>query len=446
MKAEKQALSKASSFDSLTGLMKEDYFIDTATKIISRKGDSSKLAITYLDVSNFKYINEAYGYATGDRILCDVADYVSNRVPGVVCTGRFYSDNILCLSEYSKQIEDASLVKHVESVNDSLSQYLSEKYSINNISVRAGIYIIPNRETDVLQSVSNANMARKLAKSSKGARCIVFNQEMFEKRKRQIRYIQRLDEAIKNEEFYVVLQPKVSGKTNRLVGAEALVRWKTLDGVTIYPDEFVPAFEKDGSIVKLDFFVYEKVMAYIRDRINQGKKVVPISMNVSRAHILTDDFVTRFKALIEKYQIPTQYIELELTESIYLENLSTFNEMIEQLRILGIRISMDDFGSGYSSLNALNDLKIDLLKIDKIFMRDDNLKESDKTIIRFIIDMAKQLSMKVVCEGVETEAQRSFLNEAGCDIHQGYLYSKPVSISQFDDFTDNEDSLFARVG
>lgn len=446
MRAEKQALSKVNDFDTLTGLMKEDYFIETATKIISKKGDDAKLAVVYCDVSNFKYINEAYGYATGDRILCDVADYISHRIPGVVCTGRFYSDNILCIAEFAKKTEDSTLVSHVEAVNETMSSYLSGKYHINNISVRAGVYIIPDSRTDVLQSVSNANMARKLAKSGKGTRCIVFNQEMFEKRKRQIQYIQRLDEAIANEEFYVVLQPKVSGSTNRLVGAEALARWKTLDGTTIYPDEFVPAFEKDGSIVKLDFYVYEKVMAYIRDRLDKGKKIVPISMNVSRAHILTDDFVPKFKALIEKYQVPTQFIELELTESIYLENLTTFNEMIEELRILGIRISMDDFGSGYSSLNALNDLKIDLLKIDKIFMRDDNLKESDKTIIRFIIDMAKTLSMKVVCEGVETEAQRSFLNEAGCDIHQGYLYSKPVEIASFNEFIDNEDVLFSRVG
>lgn len=446
LRAEKNVLSKINEYDTLTGLMKEDNFIETATKLISRKADESKLAVIYCDVSNFKYINEAYGYATGDRILCDVADYISHRVPGVVCAGRFYSDNILCIAEFQKKTEDASLISHVEGVNEAMSAFLSGKYHINNISVRAGVYIIPNSRVDALQSVSNANMARKLAKASKGARCIVFNQEMFEKRKRQIQYIQRLDEAIKNEEFYVVLQPKVSGGTNRLVGAEALARWKTSDGITIYPDEFIPAFEKDGSIVKLDFFVYEKVMAYIRDRLDKGKKVVPISMNVSRAHILTDDFVPKFKALVEKYQIPTQFIELELTESIYLENLSTFNDMIEQLRILGIRISMDDFGSGYSSLNALNDLKIDLLKIDKIFMRDENLKESDKTIIRFIIDMAKQLSMKVVCEGVETQAQRAFLNEAGCDIHQGYLYSKPVEIKMFDEFMDNEDSLFVNVG
>ncbi|MBP5599968.1 MAG: EAL domain-containing protein [Lachnospiraceae bacterium] len=340
---------------------------------------------------------------------------------------------------------DEDIVKKVEKEGEKLSNHLSVRFNVNNLSVRTGIYIIPSSNTDVLLSISNANMARKFAKASKGARCILFNQEMFEKRKRQIEYIQKLDDAIKNEEFYIVLQPKVSGTHNRLEGAEALARWRMKDGREIYPDEFVPAFEKDGSIVKLDFYVYEKVMAYIRKRLDENKKVLPISMNVSRAHMFSDDFVIKFRKLIEKYQVPTQYLELEITESIYLENMSSFNAMIEELRMLGIRISMDDFGSGYSSLNVLNDLKIDLLKIDKIFMKDETLKESDKTIIRFIIDMAKQLSVRVLCEGVETQSQRSFLNEAGCELHQGYLYSKPVTVSLFDEYLDNEDALFARV-
>ena len=443
-RAEK-AFSKFTEYDSLTGLMKEEAFIETATKAIVEKADDSKLAVIYCDISNFKYINEAYGYVVGDRILSDMADFITHDIKNVLCSGRFYSDNILFIQEFEPGTPDETVVRMVDVASEKLSNHLSNKFNINNVSVRTGIYIIPSSNTDALLSISNANMARKFAKASKGARCILFDQEMFEKRKRQIEYIQRLDEAIQNEEFYIVLQPKVSGKYNRLEGAEALARWKMADGREIYPDDFVPAFEKDGSIVKLDFYIYEKVMAYIRKRLDENKKVLPISMNVSRAHMFSDDFVTKFKALIEKYQVPTQYLELEITESIYLENMSSFNSMIESLRMLGIRISMDDFGSGYSSLNVLNDLKIDLLKIDKIFMKDETLKESDKTIIRFIIDMARQLSVKVLCEGVETQSQRSFLNEAGCELHQGYLYSKPVTIALFDEFLDNEDALFARV-
>lgn len=439
-------VSKYNEYDSLTGLMKEETFTEAATKIIAAKGDSSKLAVVYCDISNFKYINETYGYEVGDRLLSNVAAYISNRIPGVILSGRFYSDNILGIMEFKEGTSDEKIMKTLDDITQEMSSYLSQTFNISNIQIKTGVYTIPDSNTDADLSISNANMARKIAKSSQGASCVIFDQEMFEKRRRQIEYIQALDEAIANEEFYVVMQPKVSGSRNQLMGAEALVRWKRPDGNEIYPDEFIPAFEKDGSVVKLDFYVYEKVMAYIRERLDSGKKVLPISMNVSRAHLTAGNFVPKFKALVDKYQIPTQFIELEITEGIYLENLDIFNSMFEELRMLGIRISMDDFGSGYSSLNALNDLKIDLLKIDRIFMKDENLRESDKTIIRFIIDMAKNLSMKVICEGVETKAQRTFLNEAGCDLHQGYLYSKPVTIPVFNDFIDNEDLLFARVG
>lgn len=439
-------LSRFTECDSLTGLMKEDHFVETATSVIREKGSSSRLAVIYSDISNFKYINEAYGYITGDKILADMAEYITKYINGVVCAGRFYSDNILRIDEFPKDTTDARITEITSDINAMLSQYLSKKYDINNLTVRSGVYIIPNDETDALQSVSNANMARKLAKNDPQAKCVIFDQKMFEKRKRQIKYIQELDSAMENNEIFICLQPKVSGKTNRLVGAEALVRWKKPNGEEIFPDEFVPAFEKDGSIIKLDFYVYEKVMAYIRERLDSGKRVLPISMNVSGAHLQTADFVERFRELIDKYQIPTQYLELELTESIYLENIGYFNEMLERLRNMGIRISMDDFGSGYSSLNALNDLRIDLLKIDRTFMRDETLKKSDKTIIKFIIDLAKDLSMQVLCEGVETNDQRDFLNEAGCDLHQGYLYSKPVEISSFNDYIDNEGMLFEKIG
>lgn len=443
---QQEEFTKFTEFDSLTGLMKEDAFVEEASKIIAEKGDGSKLAVIYSDISNFKYINEAYGYVTGDKILADMADYLANKVQSSLCTGRFYSDNILRIDEYPADTTDERVQEIASDINEALSQYLSQKYHINSIIVRSGVYVIPGSAEDALQSVSNANMARKLAKSDKLNKCVVFDRQMFEKRKRQIQFIQQLDDAIANEEFYVCLQPKVSGRENRLVGVEALVRWKTSDGREIMPDEFVPAFEKDGSIVKLDFYVYEKVMAYLRERLDSGRKVLPVSMNVSRAHLMTTDFVEKFRALIDKYQVPTQYIELELTESIYLENIGYFNEMMFRLRNMGIKISMDDFGSGYSSLNALNDLKIDLLKIDKVFMRDDTLRESDKTIIRFIIDMAKNLSMQVLCEGVETDSQRQFLNDAGCDLHQGYLYSKPVTLASFNDYIDHEDMLFRKIG
>lgn len=440
------AARRTSDYDALTGLMKEEPFVEAAGRLIIEKGETSQLAVVYYDISNFKFINETYGYMFGDNILKEMADFVSSKVNGIILSGRFYSDNILCLYEFPRTFADERIVEVVDDINLLMSEALSHKFSLGNVLVRTGIYVIPDNTADPLTSISNANMARKVAKNSKGERCVIFAPEMFEERKREMDYVQSLDAAIANEEFFVVMQPKVSGKTNSLVGAEALVRWKRPDGKIVTPNEFIPVFEKHGSIEKLDFYVYDKVLKYISERFKSGKKVVPISMNVSRSHLVSSEFVSDFRNLIDRYQVPTQFIELEITESIYLENMRDFNDKIMELRNLGIRISMDDFGSGYSSLNALNDLKIDLLKIDKVFMRDENLSKGDKTIIRFIIDMAKNLSMQVLCEGVETNEQRRFLNDVGCDYHQGFLYSKPVEISTFDRFIDNETELFARIG
>ncbi len=444
IRAEKLA-THAVENDILTGLMKEDNFIDAATRIIGEKGNISKLVIIYCDISNFKYINEAYGYAVGDSILKDVAAFVSKNITNVLCTGRFYSDNILCIKEFSKETDDEALVADIDDHMELLSKYLSSKYSINGLRVHTGVYIIPGNKADVVQSVSNANMARKIAKNQGSVNCVVFNIEMFEQKKREIRYIQELDDAIRDEDFSVYLQPKVLGKEQKLVGAEALIRWRKPDGTMRFPDQFISVFEQSGQIVKLDFFVYETVMKYMRRRLDEGKSVIPISMNVSRAHARTHDFVHRFKTLMDRYEIPAKYLELELTESIYLENLNVFNDIIGELRELGVKISMDDFGSGYSSLNALNDLKIDLLKIDRIFMKDVTLNDSNRTIVRFIIDMARTLSMQVLCEGVETDSQRRFLIEAGCDLHQGYLYSKPVDMKVFDEYMEHEDILFRNI-
>ncbi|MBO7357387.1 MAG: EAL domain-containing protein [Lachnospiraceae bacterium] len=445
LKAEAEVV-RMSDYDLLTGLMKEDTFIDACKKIIVSRKKNMRLAILYCDISNFKYINDTYGYLKGDNILAETSKFMKEKIPNVLAMGRFYSDNIVCLTEFPDTMSEGRLAEIMDLINKDLAKSLEERFNINNIFISAGIYVLDSPDVDIYQAVSNANLARKISKGQNSLNCVIFSQEMFEKKRRQIQLMQQLDSALKNEEFYIVMQPKVSGSENRLIGAEALVRWQRPDGSVIFPDEFISTFEKDGSIIKLDFYVYDKVMKYLHDRLKAHKKVVPISMNVSRAHLLEEDFVKRFRALIDKYEIPTQYIELELTESIYLENLDFFNKTMEEFRNMGIRVSMDDFGSGYSSLNALNDIKIDLLKIDRIFMKDPNLRESDKTIIKFIIDMAKNLCIQVMCEGVETKTQRDFLNKAGCTLQQGYLYSKPVEIDTFNVFLDNEDILFARVG
>ncbi|MCR5330499.1 MAG: EAL domain-containing protein, partial [Lachnospiraceae bacterium] len=265
----------------------------------------------------------------------------------------------------------------------------------------------------------------------------LFDRSMLSSTARELELIGRVDDALSLGEFVMFLQPKVRCRDFRIIGAEALVRWRRPDGGYNYPDSFIPAFERDGCIIKIDYFIYDQVMKYIRSRLDAGLECIPISMNVSRVHLFSRNLITYIGELMEKYRIPPQYLEFELTESMYIEDLPTIMYTIDKLKDMGVGISIDDFGSGYSSLDILTSLQVDVLKLDKVFMKED-LSNSDRIIIGAIIDMARRLGLTVLCEGVETDIQRQFLNDAGCEYMQGYLFSKPVEAEEFDRmFEDN---------
>ena len=240
-----------------------------------------------------------------------------------------------------------------------------------------------------------------------------------------------LANALENEYIKVYYQPKVEAGSTRVIGAEALVRWEKQNGTYMYPNDFIPELERSGRVIELDYFVYKKVFQKLRERLDEGKPIVPVSLNVSRAHMNNLAIYDYVKELFRTYKIPPHYIEFELTESMYVDNFETFRPMIDEFRAAGGKISMDDFGSGYSSLNLLTDLPIDTLKVDKVFLRHKELLENEKIILSCVISMAKKLKMDVICEGVETKSQSQFLSRMGCDMFQGYLYSKPIPEADF---------------
>lgn len=234
------------------------------------------------------------------------------------------------------------------------------------------------------------------------------------------------------EEFKVYLQPKFDLKTGIISGAEALVRWEHPKLGLINPDKFIPAFEKNGLIINLDKYVFEEVCLNIRRWIDLGYKVVPISVNVSRLHFLKRDFVSEYNKIKKKYNIPDNIIEIEITESAVF-SLGTEKDIFQVMndfREVGFEISMDDFGSGYSSLGLLKEMPIDTLKLDKIFVKDIE-DYSSQIIVNNIVNMAKNLELNVVCEGVETNMQVDFLRDIGCDMAQGYVFAKPEPIENF---------------
>lgn len=417
--------------DSLTGLYQYNVFLEKLQLLI----DSAKpgeLCIVSSDIRHFKYINENYGISVGDQLLRSFAEELGVSNGMMLLATRIYSDNVVAVTHVPQGMSAEKIGKIIVAFNEEFSAKARKQYLNGKLNINSGYYIIKGNEK-AETVVSNANMARKKAKEPGYAgMAIMFEESMIEKVRREGQLIDALPDAIKNRELKVYLQPKVSCVTGEIIGAEALVRWQKPDGTFYYPDDFIPVFERNGNIIELDYYVYREVFAWLRRRLDAGGAAVPVSMNVSRFHLRDDRLLSYIKQLMAEYQVPAKYLEFELTENLYIENTDHVIPMIIELRAMGIKVSMDDFGSGYSSLNVLNDLPIDVIKLDKVFMKKSELRDGDKTIISCVVEMAKKLHITVLCEGVENADQDQFLRGIGCDIIQGYYYGRPMPVGDFE--------------
>ena len=425
--------------DSLTGLDRYEVFLKKLQKAIDCIGDK-RIVIVYTDIKHFKYINDTYGYQVGDALLRDFVNDMTIDNEQMICCSRVYSDNIIAANYMPEGISNEKFKEFIQTVNLEKEIKFREKYLASRLQFCTGISIVDkdSRSLNAETAVSNANLARKVAKELKEECCVLFDNSMMEGIKREVEITSQIPKAIANHEFKVYYQPKIETESLELIGAEALVRWQKPDGSFVYPDQFIPFIERSGQVVDVDYYVYREVFRFLADRISAGKKVVPISLNVSRVHLNKMSILEYVQDLFEEYKLPSELIEFELTESIYLDNTERALALVDGLHNLGTKVSMDDFGSGYSSLNLLSRLPIDIIKLDKVFLKDDTLLESDKIIISCVVDMAKRLHITSLCEGVETLEQSDYLKEIGCQIQQGYYFSRPISQENFEQFMDQE--------
>ena len=259
----------------------------------------------------------------------------------------------------------------------------------------------------------------------------MFEPSMRENRMREIAIMHRLEEAIDNSEFRLYLQPKFSLESGTLVGAEGLSRWIKPDGEIVMPSEFIPPLEKSGKIVQLDFYMYEQVLRLQRKWINAGYSVVPVSVNLSRHHIKDEQLVEKLIGLLNVYGIESNLIEIEITESAFIEDQTALIDLMKEIKNRGFGVSIDDFGTGYSSLSMLTELPADIVKLDKEFLKHSD-SDATKGMLNNVIRLIKDNRMNVVCEGVEIEEQAEFLAKAGCDIGQGFYFSNPVPVAEFE--------------
>ena len=386
-------------------------------------------AIVTMDIKNFKVINANYSYETGNDILVGISSLLSNFTGGGECFARIEADKFALLLEYQTV---NGLQHRLDQLLRRVEQIPREEKKDFSISCIMGVCLVEPGDTEMSILVDHANMARKALKDYHKSIYSFYNREAERKFAKERELAFRMKRAAENEEFVVYYQPKVDLPRKSCIGFEALVRWKMMEGQMIPPDEFIPLFEKNGFITELDLYVFERVCRLIKSWKDSGRTPYPIAVNISRIHLTKPDFLEELEQIAGKYGVESRYLELEITESAFLNNPGEILEVARRIKERGFVLSMDDFGTGYSSLSLLKDLPVDIIKLDKEFFQK-RLSDREKIIIANVIHLAHELDIQVISEGIETAEHETFLTEIGCNLAQGYRYGRPAPIGEFTD-------------
>lgn len=425
---ETAAMVNLVQYDQLTGLYGKEFFCQKAKEILLQHPDR-RFDIFCSDVENFKLVNDIFGLPTGNRILCCIADFYRELVgdQGICC--RLSADQFACLLEHREDYTDEMFRQMEEKINASFPE--------RSLMIKWGVYEINDRELSVDKICDWALLAARGIKGQYGKYFAVYDDTLRNRLLREQEITDSMETALAEEQFEVYLQPKYDIKSNTFGGAEALIRWRHPEWGMQSPGEFIPLFEKNGFITKLDQFVWEKACEVLHKWDVQGIHFASISVNVSRADIYNADLAETLIKLVRRYDLSPERLHLEITESAYTEDPKQIIDVVEKLRELGFIIEMDDFGSGYSSLNMLGQMPIDILKLDMKFIRSETAKLANQGILRFIMSLARWMHLRVVAEGVETKEQLERLKEIGCDYVQGYYFARPMPWREFEELIRN---------
>lgn len=417
---ENAAIVNLLQYDRLTGVYTREFFYRKLRERLDANPDKS-YCIVCANVENFKLFNDTFGVREGDRLLRAIADILRKMAGKENFCGRFRADRFLFLHEADPRWLTGE------------GKELEPEVLNHKVTFRWGVYEITDRNVQVEQMCDRVLLAAHSIKGKYNQFLAVYDDALRAKLLREQAISDAMEPALANGEFLVYLQPKYSLKRGCIAGAEALVRWIHPQWGFMSPGEFIPLFEKNGFIPRLDRYMWDKVCRLLGQWKREGHPMIPISVNVSRADIFQQDLVKTLTGLTEKYGVEPKYLHLEITESAYVDNADRIVEKLKELRQLGFPIEMDDFGSGYSSLNMLGQLRMDVLKLDMQFVRNETGKPEDRSILRDIVTMGHRLGLGIVAEGAETQQQVERLKAAGCDYVQGYFFAKPMPVDQFEE-------------
>ena len=420
---ESAAMVNQFQYDKLTGLYTKEFFYQKVREKLAQHPER-EYSIICANVENFKLFNDAFGIAAGDRLLRDIADSFGTLTGASGICGHYRADRFICLQERNQEYR-----KRIGLGKDGRYSCIARD---NNVIMKWGIYEINDLTLPVELMCDRALLAMESIKGKYNVYYRLYNETLRDKLMWEQAITDAMESALKEGQFEVYFQPRYSLDKNCIAGAEALVRWNHPKWGLLLPGEFIPLFEKNGFILHLDRYVWEKVCAWLRDWKDKGHPFLPISVNVSRADLFQSQLVDVIFDLTQKYGVDPSYLHLEITETAYTENYRQLISTVEQLRKLGFIVEMDDFGSGYSSLNMLSQVELDILKLDMKFSQNEMKKPVDRSILNDIISMAHRLYMRVVVEGVETQEMIECLRTIGCDYVQGYYIAKPMPVTEFE--------------
>lgn len=411
-------------YDRLTGLYNIKAFCDELDKVMSKSAESEFIYVIYFDIQRFKAVNDMFGMVSGDELLIHTADCIREVVSGNGKACRIGSDRFVFFIK-------SSCVDLYEMINN-LFEKIADFEIAFEIICNAGIYIAGKEEIKGDSAVDRAIMAQTKIKGSYTVRCNIYTEDIRKSLLTEQEITGLMSQALENGEFKIYYQPQYNHSTGMLTGAEALVRWAHPEKGLISPGVFIPVFEKNGFITKLDMYVFEQVCRFLRKCIDNNLHIVPISSNLTRYDIFCQGFIENLEEIRKKYDVPSKYLRIEITESAALGNSEFINDAVRRLHNFGYIVEMDDFGSGYSSLNILKDIDFDVIKLDMKFLEKENNSESKGgTILSSVVRMINWLGLPIIAEGVETINQADFLLSIGSEYIQGYLYSKPLSEEKY---------------
>lgn len=411
-------------YDTLTGIYNKTKFFQMTRKMLDAN-PGTLFAFLRLNIDQFQLINSFFGSEEGDKLLCFLADSFRAAYSSDTYTyGRMEADVFAACFAYSTK--DAVLL-HLEHAKERIKSY---NRSFNIVPV-FGVYFLDDLSLGVNEMLDRAELAAKTCKGQYLSTTAIYQPQLRQRLEEEQEIINEMSDALEQKQFCIYLQPKYALSTNRPAGGEALVRWHHPQKGMISPDEFIPIFERNGFISKLDYFVWESVCFLLHQWLQHGMSPSPISVNVSRVNLYDPNLVDIITDLIQKYAVPPHLLQLEMTENAYMGNPQMMEQMVNQLHKAGFTVLIDDFGSGYSSLSVLKNVDVDALKIDIRFFEKTRVSGRGENIIASIVRMAKWLNLSVIAEGVETQEQVDFLRSAGCDYVQGFYFARPMPVDDY---------------